>query len=140
MNIFQSLLITFLVMQLLLICYSDIRYRIISNKFVVTIAITALVLSFITYNTVSIVIPLIALLTGYIIFHFNFIGSGDVKLIAVLLLTLNSGQSLNFILYTAIMGGVVMIIGMLINRDDIQQRGVPYAVAISGGFLLSLFS
>ncbi len=127
-------------MQLLLICYSDIRYRIISNKFVVTIAITALVLSFITYNTVSIVIPLIALLTGYIIFHFNFIGSGDVKLIAVLLLTLNSGQSLNFILYTAIMGGVVMIIGMLINRDDIQQRGVPYAVAISGGFLLSLFS
>ncbi|AJJ10024.1 type IV leader peptidase family protein [Yersinia rohdei] len=140
MNIFQSLLITFLVMQLLLICYSDIRYRIISNKFVVTIAITALVLSFITYNTVSIVIPLIALLTGYIIFHFNFIGGGDVKLIAVLLLTLNSGQSLNFILYTAIMGGVVMIIGMLINRDDIQQRGVPYAVAISGGFLLSLFS
>ncbi|MDN0094882.1 A24 family peptidase [Yersinia rohdei] len=140
MNIFQSLLITFLVMQLLLICYSDIRYRIISNKFVVTIAITALVLSFITYNTVSIVIPLIALLTGYIIFHFNFIGGGDVKLIAVLLLTLNAGQSLNFILYTAIMGGVVMIIGMLINRDDIQQRGVPYAVAISGGFLLSLFS
>ncbi|CNI47966.1 putative tight adherance operon protein [Yersinia rohdei] len=140
MNIFKSLLITFLVMQLLLICYSDIRYRIISNKFVVTIAITALVLSFITYNTVSIVIPLIALLTGYIIFHFNFIGGGDVKLIAVLLLTLNSGQSLNFILYTAIMGGVVMIIGMLINRDDIQQRGVPYAVAISGGFLLSLFS
>ncbi|WP_391591407.1 A24 family peptidase [Yersinia rohdei] len=127
-------------MQLLLICYSDIRYRIISNKFVVTIAITALVLSFITYNTVSIVIPLIALLTGYIIFHFNFIGGGDVKLIAVLLLTLNAGQSLNFILYTAIMGGVVMIIGMLINRDDIQQRGVPYAVAISGGFLLSLFS
>ncbi|WP_414826440.1 A24 family peptidase [Yersinia rohdei] len=127
-------------MQLLLICYSDIRYRIISNKFVVTIAITALVLSFITYNTVSIVIPLIALLTGYIIFHFNFIGGGDVKLITVLLLTLNAGQSLNFILYTAIMGGVVMIIGMLINRDDIQQRGVPYAVAISGGFLLSLFS
>ncbi|CNE57867.1 putative tight adherance operon protein [Yersinia rohdei] len=140
MNTFKLLLITFLVMQLLLICYSDIRYRIISNKFVVTIAITALVLSFITYNTVSIVIPLIALLTGYIIFHFNFIGGGDVKLIAVLLLTLNAGQSLNFILYTAIMGGVVMIIGMLINRDDIQQRGVPYAVAISGGFLLSLFS
>ncbi|OWF82028.1 tight adherance operon protein [Yersinia rohdei] len=140
MNTFQSLLITFLVIQLLLICYSDIRYRIISNKFVVTIAITALTLSFITYNTVSIVIPLIALLTGYIIFHFNFIGGGDVKLITVLLLTLNAGQSLNFILYTAIMGGVVMIIGMLINRDDIQQRGVPYAVAISGGFLLSLFS
>ncbi|CQI88230.1 putative tight adherance operon protein [Yersinia rohdei] len=140
MNTFKLLLITFLVMQLLLICYSDIRYRIISNKFVVTIAITALVLSFITYNTVSIVIPLIALLTGYIIFHFNFIGGGDVKLITVLLLTLNAGQSLNFILYTAIMGGVVMIIGMLINRDDIQQRGVPYAVAISGGFLLSLFS
>ncbi|HEB4799286.1 TPA: tight adherance operon protein, partial [Yersinia enterocolitica] len=78
-----------------------------------------------------------ALLIGYIIFYFDLIGGGDVKLITVLLFALTTTQSLDFILYTAIMGGVVMIIGMLVNREDIKQRGVPYAVAISAGFLLS---
>ncbi len=140
LDILTLSLIALLISQLLLVCYSDIRHRIISNKLVITIAINALALGFAKNNTVSIAIPLFALLTGYIVFYFNLIGGGDVKLITVLLLTLTAGQSLDFILYTAIMGGVVMIIGMLINRTDIQQRGVPYAVAISIGFLLALFT
>lgn len=140
MTILQASLTTLLILQLLLICYNDIRYRIISNKWVMTVTINTLVLSLIIYNTVSIIIPLLALLIGYIVFYFKLIGGGDVKLIIVLLFTLNPEQSLNFILYTAIMGGVVMIIGLLFNRADIQQRGVPYAVAISSGFLISFFS
>ncbi|CNH45956.1 putative tight adherance operon protein [Yersinia pekkanenii] len=66
-------------------------------------------------------------------------GGGDVKLITVLLFALTTAQSLDFIIYTAIMGGVVMIAGLLVNKKDIQQRGVPYAVAISLGFLLAIF-
>ncbi|WP_145514983.1 A24 family peptidase [Yersinia massiliensis] len=139
MDILNILLIIILVIQLLVICYSDILFRIISNRLIITIAMTTLLLSFTQHNTVSIVIPLLALLTGYTLFHFKLIGAGDVKLITVLLLALTTEQSLNFILYTAIMGGVVMMIGMLINRADIQRRGVPYAVAISIGFLLSLY-
>lgn len=138
MGIIKSSLLILLVLQLLLICYTDIRYRVISNRHNMTIAINALTLGFALHNTFSIIIPLIALLVGYVIFNFKLIGGGDVKLIAALLFSLNPAQSLDFIIYTAIMGGVVMIIGMLINRSDIQQRGVPYAVAISGGFLLSL--
>lgn len=138
-NILQISLTTFLVLQLLLICYSDIRHRIISNKRVTTVAINTLFLSLIIYDAVSFIIPLLALLTGYIVFYFKLIGGGDVKLITVLLFALNPEQSLNFILYTAIMGGVVMIIGLLFNRADIHQRGVPYAVAISAGFLISFF-
>lgn len=140
LNILKISLITSLVLQLLLICYSDIRHRVISNKWIIAVAINTLTLSFVIYSTVSIIIPLLALLIGYIIFHFKLIGGGDVKLITVLLPTLHATQSVNFILYTAIMGGFVMIIGMLINRTDIQQRGVPYAVAISSGFLISFFS
>lgn len=138
MGIIKSSLLILLVLQLLLICYTDIRYRVISNRHNMTIAINALTLGFALHNTFSIIIPLIALLVGYVIFNFKLIGGGDVKLIAALLFSLSPAQSLDFIIYTAIMGGVVMIIGMLINRSDIQQRGVPYAVAISGGFLLSL--
>ncbi|CNK45081.1 putative tight adherance operon protein [Yersinia mollaretii] len=140
MDILTLSLMALLILQLLLVCYSDIRHRIISNKLIVTIAINTLVLGFAKHNTVSIVIPLCTLLAGYTVFYFNLIGGGDVKLITVLLLTLTAGQSLDFILYTAIMGGIVMVIGMLINRADIQQRGVPYAVAISIGFLLALFT
>ncbi|WP_145521074.1 A24 family peptidase [Yersinia mollaretii] len=140
MDILTLSLIALLVSQLLLICYSDIRHRIISNKLIITIALNTLALGFAKHNTVSIAIPLCALLAGYIIFYFNLIGGGDVKLITALLLALTAGQSLDFILYTAIMGGVVMVIGMLINRADIQQRGVPYAVAITAGFLLALLT
>ncbi|HFR4114886.1 TPA: prepilin peptidase [Yersinia enterocolitica] len=127
-------------LQLLFICYSDVRYRTISNKLIITITINTVFLGFMMNHGVNIVIPFSALLVGYLIFYFNLIGGGDVKLITVLLFTLSTTQSLHFIFYTAIMGGVVMIIGMLINRSDIQQRGVPYAVAISTGFLMSFFS
>jgi prepilin peptidase CpaA len=139
LDILSILLIIILVLQLLVVCYSDIRHRIVTNKSIITIALTTLVISFTQHNTVSVVIPLVALIVGYILFHFKLIGGGDVKLITVLLLALTAEQSLNFILYTAIMGGVVMMIGMLINRADIQRRGVPYAVAIALGFLLSLY-
>ncbi|MGM7744258.1 A24 family peptidase [Yersinia enterocolitica] len=126
-------------LQLLFICYSDIRYRTISNKFIITITINTVILGFMMNHGVNIVIPFSALLVGYIIFYFNLIGGGDTKLITVLLFALTTTQSLDFILYTAIMGGVVMIVGMFINRADIQKRGVPYAVAISAGFLISFF-
>lgn len=136
----NTLLKILLILQLLFICYSDVRYRTISNKLIITITINTVFLGFMMNHGVNIVIPFSALLVGYLIFYFNLIGGGDVKLITVLLFTLSTTQSLHFIFYTAIMGGVVMIIGMLINRSDIQQRGVPYAVAISTGFLMSFFS
>ncbi|CFB69861.1 prepilin peptidase [Yersinia enterocolitica] len=137
MDILNVLLNTFLILQLLFVCYSDIRHRTISNNFIITIAINTVALGLATHQAVNIIIPLSALLIGYIIFYFDLIGGGDVKLITVLLFSLTTTQSLDFILYTAIMGGVVMIIGMLVNREDIKQHGVPYAVAISAGFLLS---
>ncbi|CNC14670.1 putative tight adherance operon protein [Yersinia intermedia] len=140
MDIIKLPIITLLVLQLLLVCYSDICNRIISNKFIISIIFSSIALGYTTNSTVNITIPLFSLLMGYIIFHFKLIGGGDVKLITALLLALTAEQSLDFIIYTAIMGGVVMIIGLLINKHDIQQRGVPYAVAITSGFLLSLFT
>lgn len=140
LGLFKILLITSLLMQLLAICYSDILHRTVSNRFIITITLNTIALGLTIHNTVNIIIPLCSLLVGYIIFHFNLIGGGDVKLITALLFSLNLQESLDFIIYTAIMGGVVMTIGMLINQVDIKKRGVPYVVAISGGFLLSLFS
>lgn len=138
MSTIQLSLLIAIAIQLLLICYSDIRNRVISNKFIITIAINSLILSITLHHTVNLVIPILSLFIGYIIFHFKIMGGGDVKLITVLLLALTAEQSLNFIIYTAVMGGVVMLIGLLINRADIKKRGVPYALAITAGFLLSI--
>ncbi|AJJ18892.1 prepilin peptidase [Yersinia intermedia] len=140
MDIIKLSLIILLALQLLLVCYSDICNRIISNKFIISIIFSSIAWGYTTNSTVNITIPLFSLLMGYIIFHFKLIGGGDVKLITALLLALTAEQSLDFIIYTAIMGGVVMIIGLFINKHDIQQRGVPYAVAITMGFALSLFT
>ncbi|ARB86865.1 MULTISPECIES: prepilin peptidase [Yersinia] len=140
MDIIKLSLIILLALQLLLVCYSDICNRIISNKFIISIIFSSIAWGYTTNSTVNITIPLFSLLMGYIIFHFKLIGGGDVKLITALLLALTAEQSLDFIIYTAIMGGVVMIICLFINKHDIQQRGVPYAVAITMGFALSLFT
>lgn len=140
MEIIKISLIVLLICQLIFVCYSDIIYRIVSNKIIITIVLNAIGIGFSINETVNLAIPLFVLLIGYIIFHFKFIGGGDVKLITALLLALTAEQSLDFILYTAMMGGVVMIIGLLVNKKDIQQRGVPYAVAIAFGFLLVLFN
>ncbi|WP_038938744.1 A24 family peptidase [Yersinia pestis] len=138
MDVIRLSLIVLIVSQLLFVCYSDIRHRIISNKFIISISFNAIIFSLVMHHTVSIIIPIVALFIGYIIFHFNVMGGGDVKLITVLLLALTAEQSLNFIIYTAVMGGVVMVVGLLITRVDIQKRGVPYAVAITAGFLSSV--
>ncbi|WP_049611490.1 A24 family peptidase [Yersinia pekkanenii] len=139
MDIITITLTILLLFQLLLVCYSDIRHRIISNIIIVTITLNTLGFGFSINNTINLVIPLVTLFIGYIIFRFKLMGGGDVKLITVLLFALTTAQSLDFIIYTAIMGGVVMIAGLLVNKKDIQQRGVPYAVAISLGFLLAIF-
>ncbi|EKN3347959.1 prepilin peptidase [Yersinia ruckeri] len=140
MEIIHLLLLSLLLLQLLWACYTDIRYRIIGNDLIVSMLFTAMAFSFSYRGSISLIFPLIILTIGFIIFIFGLIGGGDVKMITVLACTLTPMQTYHFITYTAIMGGVVMIIGLIISRSDIKERGVPYGVAIASGFSLSLFS
>ncbi|AJI95584.1 type IV leader peptidase family protein [Yersinia ruckeri] len=140
MEIIHLLLLSLISLQLLWVCYTDIRHRIIDNNLIIIMLFTTMAFSFSYRGTISLIIPLIILTIGFIIFIFGLIGGGDVKMITVLACTLTPIQTFNFITYTAIMGGIVMIIGLVISRSDIKERGVPYGVAIASGFSLSLFS
>ncbi|WP_038939980.1 prepilin peptidase, partial [Yersinia pestis] len=71
MDVIRLSLIVLIVSQLLFVCYSDIRHRIISNKFIISISFNAIIFSLVMHHTVSIIIPIVALFIGYIIFHFN---------------------------------------------------------------------
>lgn len=77
------------------------------------------------------------------------LGAGDVKLFAVVGLFLGPDNTLDAVVYTVMCGGVLALfflfrIGVARIRkvdttEKVNQRSLPYAVAISGGTLLTLF-
>lgn len=69
---------------------------------------------------------LLGFVCGYILWVFGFLGGGDVKLLSVLLLGLDSSDLAGFFL---LMSGVslLLVVGVLISKT---KRGVPFAPAI----------
>lgn len=95
----------------------------------------------------------IAFIICLILYSTKIIGAGDAKLIPVLMLWLTTTQIYPFILFTALIGGGLAIITLVLSKTDINkeitwskwiqkamtgQNKLPYGVAISGGFLLSV--
>ena len=94
---------------------------------------------------------------GYILFIFNIMGGGDVKLLGVLALWAGLGKPLlDFVLITAVLGGVLtlaLLFGRLIvsfvgsllpNMPNIPRvlsfgEPLPYGLAIATGFLAVLW-
>lgn len=80
---------------------------------------------------------------------FGLLGAGDVKLFAVVGLFLGSDNILDALIYTVLCGGVLALlylfqIGVARMRkvdtaEKVNKPSLPYAVAISGGTLLTLF-
>lgn len=95
---------------------------------------------------------------GYLLFAFNVMGGGDVKLFSALALWVGFGMTaLKFVLYAAIIGGLLTLLllaGRLIMAGlwrtlkisaDIPRllsfgEPVPYGIAIAIGFLIVLWN
>ncbi|MGC7559290.1 A24 family peptidase [Pasteurella sp. PK-2025] len=139
MNGFVILSLHLLTMLLLIrLSWTDIRYRIISNKIVILLCLIMLPLSWIKYEQVFIFPALTALAIGFLLFNLRVMGAGDVKLIAALMLAIPHEQIISFFFFTACSGLLLIIIGWIFFRKSIQQRHLPYGVAISLGFLMNL--
>jgi prepilin peptidase CpaA len=102
---------------------------------------------------------LLALLTGVLIlavglgfFALGLMGGGDIKLLAVLSLWTGWGMAtLQFLFYTAFVGGVLVIAMLCLRalapaltkrqlpRFLTKKQPVPYGLAIAGAFLLMLW-
>ncbi|TDQ57640.1 prepilin peptidase CpaA [Mesocricetibacter intestinalis] len=135
----KTLLVTFLyiaiVFLLMRLSWSDIKYRIISNKIVVLLSALLIPLAWLQYQQIFVLPALVALVIGFILFNLGVIGAGDVKLIAVLMLSLPHEQILPFFFFTAFSGLLLIVMGWLFYRKSIREKGLPYGVAISLGFL-----
>ena len=77
---------------------------------------------------------LIVLFAGTIPFGLGWIGGGDVKLVAACACTLAWTQIVPLLVYTALVGGAVALVALLLRRfGRVSSPKVPYAVAIAGG-------
>lgn len=95
---------------------------------------------------------------GYVLFIFNIMGGGDIKMFSVLALWIGFGEPLlEFVLFTAVLGGLmtlVLLFGRLVaafvgsrlpSSPDIPRvlsfgEPIPYGIAIAWGFLIVLWS
>ncbi|GKX63303.1 A24 family peptidase [Pragia fontium] len=125
---------------LIWISYTDIRTRIISNKAVIAIFVISLLLGIFSHQSINFLAALSFLLIGFILFHLNVMGAGDVKLISVLSLCLTAEQIWPFLWLTAVLGGFLACIGLLFFRKSVRSSGVPYGPAIAGGFFFVLLT
>ena len=128
MNWLINLLVIITILLLITLSITDIRSRIISNRIVLLLLITIILLSLLKYQTIFLIPALCALAIGFLIFTLGIMGAGDIKLISVLMLSIPNNEIISFFFFTAFAG----------FRKSIKQNGLPYGVAISFGFITNL--
>ncbi|UKH14094.1 A24 family peptidase [Actinobacillus pleuropneumoniae] len=138
MTLFISTLIAIMVCLLLVVCWTDLRYRLISNRVIMALLLVIIPFSYLMYGTLSWLPAVLCLVIGFVLFLLNVIGAGDVKLLAVLMLAIPSSFAIFFLFLTACAGLLLIIIGWLFYRKTIREKGLPYGIAISTGFLTTL--
>ena len=103
----------------------------------------------------SVAVFAVMFIIGICIFVMNWAGGGDVKLLAVLGLWAGKESALEFVIYTAVLGGLMSIALLLVrpaagrimkteNPEDLprilrHREPLPYGVAITCGFLIVLW-
>lgn len=115
---------------------ADLRLRTITNNSVAFLLCIVIPFAFFTYGEIFFFPAFIALLTGFLLFLAKIVGAGDVKLLSVLMLAVPSGMVMPFLFFVALIGGGLAVFGLLFFRRSISQQGLPYGIAIAGGFIL----
>jgi prepilin peptidase CpaA len=130
-------LLILLGMVLVYVCYTDIRYRRITNKTIALIAILSLLLGFVVQGSLSILLPLGILIIGFFISTLGIVGAADTKLVVALCLSLSVGETGDFLFFTALIGIPLSLITLCfyrLLRSTKTGVTIPYGVAISLGY------
>ena len=154
----MSIIELYLIFAMLAVMYYDATRFIIPNWLVGSLLLLYPIAVFIAPVTVDWKMDLLGMLgtfaIGFVIFALRLMGGGDVKLIIVLSLWVGLKQLHIFGFDFALLGGVLSIvilvlrkiISLVINKETKLPRifrnrePIPYGLAISGAFLLMLFS
>ncbi|USD61757.1 prepilin peptidase [Vibrio sp. SCSIO 43140] len=118
----------------------DIRNRCITNRSVACLFLLQCLL--LANNQFYLVSGIVTLAFGLLFFWRKWIAGGDIKLASVLALGLPLGKLTTAVIFTGILGGLLAISYLIIRcwlSDKKQQNsGLPYGVAITSGFYLSI--
>ncbi|WP_366554397.1 A24 family peptidase [Aquibaculum sediminis] len=127
---------------LLLACQSDLRLRWISDAFPAFLAAAGLLFTALTggwpFLGYTLAGALAVFLLGLLAFRYGILGGADVKLLSAAALWLQPAQLLVFLQVTALAGGVLALVYLLLARLRGESAGsvkLPYAVAIAAGGL-----
>lgn len=131
----NNIFITVLVILFISISYTDIKFRIVHNSFVVAVFILSLVGSFVFDYQLGFYAFFVCFIVGILLWRFSIIGAGDVKLIMAYILSIPYAELSSFFLLMSIIGFVLAFICICLK----SKRGVPYAVAISGSHLIVFY-
>jgi Flp pilus assembly protein, protease CpaA len=135
MEWFVCVLFLLITCLLIFISWQDILLRIISNKSLIALLFIVIPLMLIQYRVPNIAAALVIILCFFPLFICNVIGGGDVKLMAILALSLTWSQLIDFLLLTSFIGCGIGIIGLVLFRQVTKERGLPYGVAISLAYI-----
>lgn len=138
--VFSTFLIVALLCNLIWISWTDLRTRIITNRAIFMTALLILLFGYILWGKIFIFPAIISLFIGFIMFMLNIIGAGDIKLISVLMLAVPPEEIISFLFFITIVGAVIALIGLVIDRAATKQKGIPYGIAIVGGFVINFSS
>lgn len=127
----------FIAILLTFIAWEDIVLRQISHRVLLLLSGLLALALILQHQMPNFIAAGTVLLVGFLLFAVRVIGGGDVKLLSLLLLVMNSHVLADFFMAMAFGGGVVVLIGFLFFRSSIRKNGVPYAVPISLAFLLT---
>lgn len=118
-------------------------YRKIYNQQLIFLAIYCLFFSLYQHLLFSTFVQVVAVLVvGFILFIFNLLGAGDVKLLAVLAAIIPPDRFTYVLSLIAILGGAVAILILLVDAvfsTRLKERGVPYGVPIVVACLVGIY-
>lgn len=127
----------------------DIRTRRIPNWLCAAIAVAAIAASYFTAGVemlgLSALHALAALVVGMALFAAGFIGAGDAKMYSSIAFAIGLGDALGMLGWTSV-AGLFLLVSMALARrvsgkplrKDGKSFAVPYGVAISAGFILTV--
>lgn len=135
---------------------SDLLSLTISNRVSIGLIVSFFIAAFLSGMPLDaigwhIAAGLIALAVGFVCFGFGWIGGGDAKVAACVILWFGMGEALSFLLLSSVIGGALTLVLLMIRsrplptwamaRDWISRlhdpkSGVPYGIALAAAALI----
>ncbi|MGR6833234.1 A24 family peptidase [Aliivibrio wodanis] len=140
----QTWLFCFILITNIYIVFHDVKNRKISNNVIFLIVLSGFFSIFIKGELSYFISPLIILIVGIVLFKFNVIAAGDIKLFSALALMIKQEYILLVICIVLFIGGIQAYcqysMYKLTNNKKWVSRGVPYGLAICAGSVFGILA